>query len=87
MPSFKAKIHHYSGKEPILQYYGVEPELARALKRKVWLDCGGYIVVDPTEALVSIDVNTGKFTGSTSLAETVFRTNMDAAAEIARQPG
>lgn len=85
MPSFKAKIHHYSGKEPILQYYGVEPELARALKRKVWLDCGGYIVVDPTEALVSIDVNTGKFTGSTSLAETVFRTNMDAAAEIARQ--
>ncbi len=85
MPSFREKVHHYGGKDPILQYYGVEPELARALKRKVWLDCGGYIVVDSTEALVSIDVNTGKFTGSTSLAETVFRTNMDAAVEIARQ--
>lgn len=85
MPSFREKVHHYGGKDPILEDHGVEPELARALKRKVWLDCGGYIVVDSTEALVSIDVNTGKFTGSTSLAETVFRTNMDAAVEIARQ--
>lgn len=85
MPSLSSRIHHYTGKEPILQHFGVEPQLARALKRKVWLDCGGYIVIDATEALVSVDVNTGRFTGTTDLADTVFRTNMEAATEIARQ--
>jgi len=85
MPWFRDRVQHYLGKTPILQHYGVEPQLSRAFSRKVWLDCGGYIVIDPTEALVSIDVNTGKFTGTTSLADTVLRTNMEAAAEIARQ--
>lgn len=65
--------------------YNIQQELIRALKRKVWLKSGGYIVIDQTEALVSIDVNTGKYVGSTNLEDTVFKTNMEAAVEIARQ--
>ncbi|NMA02031.1 MAG: Rne/Rng family ribonuclease [Clostridia bacterium] len=65
--------------------YNIHQELTRALKRKVWLKSGGYIVIDQTEALVSIDVNTGKYIGSTNLEDTVFKTNMEAAVEIARQ--
>ena len=65
--------------------YGIEQEIEKATKRKIWLKCGGYIVIDRTEALTAIDVNTGKFVGSTSLASTVLKTNLDAAVEIARQ--
>lgn len=85
MPWFRDRIEYYSGKDPVFQHYGIEAQLSKALRRKVWLDCGGYIVIDPTEALVSIDVNTGKFTGTVDFADTVFKTNMEAAAEIARQ--
>lgn len=65
--------------------YNIQQELIRALKRKVWLKSGGYLVIDQTEALVSIDVNTGKYIGSTNLEDTVFKTNVEAAVEIARQ--
>ncbi|MCR4442424.1 MAG: Rne/Rng family ribonuclease [Peptococcaceae bacterium] len=65
--------------------YAVDHEIAQALRRKVWLKSGGYLVIDETEALTVIDVNTGKYTGSTDLADTVFRTNSEAAREIARQ--
>ena len=59
----------------IFEFYGVEEDLKRALKRKVWLDSGGYLVIDQTEALTSIDVNTGKYTGSKNLADKVLRPN------------
>jgi ribonuclease G len=64
---------------------GVDEEIERALGRRVWLPSGGYLVIDQMEALTAIDVNTGKFTGSTDLADTVFRTNLEACSEIARQ--
>ncbi|MFS8640300.1 MAG: Rne/Rng family ribonuclease [Symbiobacteriaceae bacterium] len=69
----------------LFEKYGINEEIERALKRRVWLKSGGYIVIDQTEALTVIDVNTGKFVGSKNLADTVFRTNLEAAAEIARQ--
>ncbi|GBF34875.1 cytoplasmic axial filament protein CafA [Desulfocucumis palustris] len=72
-------------RDDIFRDYGIDQELDKALKRKVWLKCGGYIVIDQAEALSAIDVNTGKFVGSTNLEDTVLRTNLDAAVEIARQ--
>lgn len=69
----------------LLEKYGVEGEIEKALKRKVWLRSGGYLVIDQTEALTAIDVNTGKYVGSTTLADTVLKTNLEAAVEIARQ--
>lgn len=84
-PGFKARVEHYNAKEPIFDHYGIELEVEKALRRRVWLDCGGYLVIDETEALVCIDVNTGKFTGSTNLSDTVLQTNLEAASEIARQ--
>ncbi len=79
------RVRLYTGSEPLFDVYGLEEEIARAIRRKVWLNCGGYLIIDHTEALTVIDVNTGKFTGSTCLADTVFRTNLEAAVEIARQ--
>lgn len=69
----------------IFEDAGIEKELEKALKRKVWLKCGGYLIIDQAEALTAIDVNTGKYVGSTNLEDTVLKTNLDAAAEIARQ--
>ncbi len=65
--------------------YGIEQEVTRALRPKVWLRCGGYLVIDETEALTVIDVNTGKYTGNKNFADTVFRTNLEAIPEIVRQ--
>jgi ribonuclease G len=79
------RVQLYTGTEPLFDVYGLEEEIARALRRKVWLACGGYLIIDHTEALTVIDVNTGKFTGTTCLADTVFKTNIEAAVEIARQ--
>ena len=84
-PRLRKQVSLYTGKGPLFEKYGIEQELAKALKRRVWLDCGGYLVVDQTEALTVIDVNTGKFVGSTDLASTVLKTNLQAAEEIARQ--
>lgn len=85
IPTFKSRIYLYDRTEPIFDYYEIESEIDKTLQRKVWLDCGGYIVFDPTEALTSIDVNTGKFVGKTNLKDTVVKTNLEAAKEIARQ--
>lgn len=85
VPHFKSRIYRYDRPEPIFNFYNIEAEIDKTLQRKVWLDCGGYIVFDPTEALTSIDVNTGKYVGKTNLSDTVLKTNLDAAKEIARQ--
>ncbi|AZO94318.1 Rne/Rng family ribonuclease [Halocella sp. SP3-1] len=84
-PHLSKKIVYYQRKNPIFTVYGIEKELSRVLNRRVWLDSGGYIIIDKTEALVAIDVNTGKYTGKKNLQDTVFKTNLEAAKEIARQ--
>lgn len=85
-PHLRSRVFYYHDRNiPIFEFYGVEADLNRALKRKVWLESGGYLIIDQTEALTSIDVNTGKYTGGKNLAQTVLNTNLEAAAEIARQ--
>ncbi len=84
-PKLKGRIHLYDGTQPIFDEFGLESEIDRLLKRKVFLKSGGSLVIDETEALTVIDVNTSKFVGSNSLAETIVKTNVDAASEIARQ--
>ena len=84
-PALKNKIFFYRGEKPIFEKYNLENEIEKALKRNVWLSCGGYLVFDQSEALTVIDVNTGKYIGSTNLEDTVYKTNMDAAREIPRQ--
>src|SRR4030067_3043495 len=79
------KIELSEGTEPIFDTYGIELDLSRALGRKVWLKSGGYIVIDQTEALTVIDVNTGKFVGKEELEDTIFKTNLEAVKEIAYQ--
>lgn len=84
-PRLQNRVQLYTGQEPIFEAFGLEAEIDKALRRKVWLDCGGYLVIDETEALVSIDVNTGRFVGNKDLSDTVLRANLEAAREIARQ--
>lgn len=84
-PAMKTRVYKYSGTKPIFEFYGIEEQIHRSLQRKVWLDSGGYIIIDHTEALTSIDVNTGRFIGTTDLSDTVFKTNVEAAKEIAHQ--
>jgi ribonuclease G len=84
-PALVSRVRLYRRDEPIFEEFGIESEIAKALKSKVWLKSGGYIVINQTEALVAIDVNTGKYVGKKNLEETVFRTNLEAAKEIVRQ--
>src|SRR5579859_1664353 len=84
-PNLVSRVRLYRREEPIFDEFGIEPEIGKALKSKVWLKSGGYIVINQTEALVAIDVNTGKYVGKRNLEETVFRTNLEAAKEIVRQ--
>lgn len=85
-PTLKDRLKLYNRQDQSLfDFHGVEMEMDKALKKRVWLKSGGYIVIDQTEALTAIDVNTGKFVGTTNLADTVFKTNLEAAKEIARQ--
>ncbi len=86
-PRMVKKVKLYTREEPILEAYGVQAEIDKAIKPRVWLRSGGYLVINQTEALVSIDVNTGKFVGrgATRLEDTITRTNMEAVEEIARQ--
>lgn len=84
-PKLKSRISLHRASEPVFEALGVERELEKALRRKVWLRSGGYIVIDRTEALTVIDVNTGKYVGKTDLATTIFRTNLEAVGEIVRQ--
>jgi ribonuclease G len=84
-PKLVSKIEFYEGSEPIFDAYGIELEIPKALGKRIWLKSGGYIIIDQTEALTSIDVNTGKFVGKTSLEDTIFKTNIEAVKEIAYQ--
>lgn len=85
MPALADRIELFDGKRPIFDLYGVEDEIERALERKVPLKSGGYLMFDQTEALTTVDVNTGAFVGHRSLEDTAYRTNLEAAVAIARQ--
>lgn len=85
MPEIADRLEHYPGERPIFDLYGVEDEVQKALERKVPLKSGGYLIVDPAEAMSTIDVNTGAFVGHRNLEETIFKTNLEAAITIARQ--
>lgn len=85
IPEVHDKIEFYNGERPIFDLYGVEDELNKALSRKVDLKSGGYLIIDQTEAMTTIDVNTGAFVGHRNLEETIFKTNLEAAAALARQ--
>ncbi len=84
-PSLKRRVRLYKGKRPLFDKMNIEEEIEKALRRKVFLKSGGHICIDQTEALIAIDVNTGKFTGKKQLEDTVLQTNLEAAEEIARQ--
>ncbi|MGD0111612.1 MAG: Rne/Rng family ribonuclease [Armatimonadota bacterium] len=84
-PSLRRRVKRYRGKLPIFHKYGIEGEIDRLLRRRVWLKAGGYISIDQAEAFTAIDVNTGRYTGTTGLADTILRTNLEAADEVARQ--
>jgi ribonuclease E len=84
-PELGDRLSLYQGDLPIFEEHRVTEQIRKSLERKVWLPSGGHIVIDRTEAMTVIDVNTGKFVGKTNLEETVYRTNLEAAAEVARQ--
>ncbi len=84
-PNLRSRLVLHTADEPLFEKHGVEKEIDRALRRRVWLKSGGYIVIDRTEALTVIDVNTGKYVGKTDLASTILRTNLEAVGEIVRQ--
>jgi ribonuclease G len=84
-PSSVGKLEHYRGERPIFDLYGIEEEISRALARRVDLKSGGYLIIDQTEALTTIDVNTGGFVGARNFDDTIFKTNLEAAGAIARQ--
>ena len=85
MPGYVHLIEFWEGEEPIFDRYGIEMDLSRALERKVWLKSGGTIVVDETEALTAIDVNTGRYVGKANLEDTILKINLEAVKEIAYQ--
>ena len=84
MPRYVDRLTKYGEKTPIFDSYGIEEELQRAVARQVWLPSGGYLIIDQTEALTAIDVNTGRFVGK-NLHDTILRTNIEASEEIVRQ--
>ena len=84
-PGSAAKLALYKGERPIFDLYGIEEEIARALARRVDLKSGGYLIIDQTEALTTVDVNTGGFVGARNFDDTIFKTNLEAAGAIARQ--
>ncbi|MBE6073372.1 MAG: Rne/Rng family ribonuclease [Selenomonas ruminantium] len=84
-PHLAPRVKYYKGKEPLFRKYGIEDELEKLGAREVELRSGGFLVIDKTEALTVIDVNTGKYVGKSNLADTVYQTNLEAAAEILRQ--
>ena len=87
MPDLVTRVHHYDKNFPIFEEYGVQSEIDKALRSKVWLKSGGYLVINQTEALVAIDVNTGRYVGKRTgrLEDTIVKTNLEAAKEIVRQ--
>jgi len=85
IPELADKIEHYAGERPIFDMHSVEDEIQKSLKRSVQLKSGGYLIIDQTEAMTTIDVNTGGFVGHRNLEETIFKTNLEAAQTLARQ--
>jgi ribonuclease G len=85
MPRLKSHVKLFRGPSQLFEHYGIEAEISRALGKKVWLKSGGYLLVDQSEALTAIDVNTGRYVGSKSLEETILKTNLEAVKEIAYQ--
>jgi ribonuclease G len=84
-PAAAERVEHYTGERPLFDLYGVEDEIEKALARRVELKSGGYLVIDQTEALTTVDVNTGGFVGVRSFDDTIFKTNLEAAQVVARQ--
>jgi ribonuclease G len=84
-PRLSHSVQLYDGRDPIFDAYGIEMEISRSLEKKVWLKSGGYIVIEMTEALTAIDVNTGSYVGKRNLEETILKTNLEAVKEIAYQ--
>ncbi len=85
MPAAAQKLQHYKGERPIFDLFSIDEEIAKALGRRVDLKSGGYLIVDQTEALTTVDVNTGGFVGARNFDDTIFKTNLEAAQAIARQ--
>ncbi len=85
IPELENRVEHYPGERPVFDLYGIEDEIQKALESKVSLKSGGYLIIDQTEAMTTIDVNTGAFVGHRNLEETIFKTNLESAHAIARQ--
>ena len=85
IPDLPAQIVHYPGERPLFDLYNIDDEIQRALGRQVGLKSGGYLIIDQTEAMTTIDINTGAFVGHQNLEETIFKTNLEASQAIARQ--
>lgn len=85
MPKYKQNIIYYEEKKPLFDLYDIDMEISRSMDRKIWLKSGGYIVIDEAEALVVVDVNTGRFVGKKDLEDTILKTNLEAVREIAHQ--
>ncbi len=85
MPRLRNKVEYYGASQPLFDKYDIDLEISRSLSRKVWLKSGGYIIIDEAEALVVIDINTGKFVGKKDLEDTILKTNLEAVKEIAHQ--
>ncbi len=85
MPKYKQNIVLYEEQKPLFDLYDIDIEISRSMERKIWLKSGGYIVIDEAEALVVIDVNTGKFVGKKDLEDTILKTNLEAVRETAHQ--
>jgi len=85
LPRGRDRVQHYRGADPCFDVYGIETEITRSLGRKVWLKSGGYLVIDQTEALMAIDVNSGKYVGTSNLEDTTLKINLDAVNEVVYQ--
>ncbi|MBM3215215.1 Rne/Rng family ribonuclease [Candidatus Poribacteria bacterium] len=85
LPTLRDKVVFHEGPDTAFEDFGIEQEIKKAIARRIWLKSGGHIVIDQTEALVAIDVNTGKFVGTEDHEETIYKNNLEAAVEIARQ--
>ena len=85
MPRLKSKINLYTDKEPLFEHLGIEEKITKALDPRAWLRSGGYIIIERTEALTAVDVNTGRFVGKRNQEETILKTNLEAVQEVVRQ--
>lgn len=84
-PALKLRVEYFNKNIDLFESYGIDEMISKALAKKIWLKCGGYLIIERTEALTVIDVNTGKYVGVNNLEDTVLRTNKEAAKEIAKQ--